>query len=530
MANDILAKMAVLVSAQTQDFDKKMQQSSKGLNTFQKTFSGFSKGAQTFGNNLNIAGQNVGGLASKLTSLLNPATAAAGVIGTLGAAYLTTFQGAEDLEKAQFRLQSSFQLLGREVAGFVDIIKNGFTEENTSETISFFNLLTSLANPALLSAYILKVDDEAAALANLKDVYDDLLRTRLIESQEISELERQIEKLKTQRVEENVSIKDKIALDRQILKLEEQRFLFLVSNAESRRQSLEAEADKIANITGAMTDQQREQRINNRLTDEQLELLINTRNEVKNLEAEYSLRVRKIRKELTGLLEDLNSTGSFLFDRTKLKATGDISFPGEQDNAFDSETSDKQLASIVAQAEAVLGLGDAYNNLNFNLAQYLIDQENAKIAAEESANKMLELGNIVGQLSQQIIEGGDTVAERQENQVRAIGNATIDIVDLYFKQSMAAAIAGALKIGGPAGLAIAGASIAAVRALFNKAVGRSFGGGGGAGAVSRAPRPSISGNVQDSMTIIVEGQLKGNDILISNKKTTRTNGSTRVSG
>lgn len=212
---------------------------------------------------------------------------------------------------------------------------------------------------------------------------------------------------------------------------------------------------------------------------------------------------------------------------------GNETIPGEfvdVDQEFANKL-EEQTNQLVKQTEAALGLGAAYGTLSFNYAQWVIDQENAARAADEAAAKMVALGSVLGELSAQIIQGGETTAQRQEQQVRALGNATIDIVDLYFKQSIAAVISESLKIGGPAGLAIAGVGIAAVRALFNKAVGGHFKGGGGAGTISSSPRASISGGkTQDSQTIIVKGQITGTNILVSGQKQTDVNKSTRVGG
>lgn len=520
----VLHKLQVEIGANAAKFGQ-------GTKDAQKSMNSFSAGLRDFGNQTNIAGHNVGGLASQLVGLANPATAAAAVIGTLSAAYLNTHAGAEALEEVQFRLEASFEILGREVASFIDTL--GSTEDpdsvvgamggwkniliETNPIVIQFRAAIGLLDKAT-GGYISKLKEEEEALAALKGIYDDLLRDRIIESEQISELDRKIERLKTQRVEENVTTKEKIELDRQILKLEEDRFLILVSDAEKRRQALEAQVFLAGGV--------------NKLNEKQLELLIDTRNEVKNLEAEYQLRIRKIRKELTGLLQDLSKASSFKFEIKNLD-TGEINFPGEfkTPEQIDQAIGDKQLESIVKETEALLGLGEAYNNVSFNYAQWRIDQDNAALAAEETAAKIASLGFILGDLSAQIIEGGDTVAQRQEQQVRALGNATVDIVDLYFKQSIAAAISNALKVGGPAGLAIAGIGIAAVRALFNKAVGSHFkGGGGGAGSISSPSRATLTGNAQDTQTIVVTGQISGNNILLSSQKTTATNKSVRVGG
>lgn len=503
MANDILAKMAVQISAQTADFNKKLKDSSKDLNSF-------SNHAKTFGSNVEIAGQNVGALAGRFTSLLNPATAAAAVVTTLGAAYLNTHAGAEALEEVQFTLQSAFEITGREVSTFVDTMRN--LSDSGGDNGVLHDLKTAFVdlNPLVLlfkanvealdfitGGYISKIGEETAALAALKGIYDDLLRDRIIESEQISELDRQIEILKTDRVEENVSIREKIALDRQIIKLEEDRFLILVANAERRRQALETEADQLGGV--------------NNLNDDQLKLLIDTRNEVKNLEAEYNQRIRKIRKELTGLLQDIKSVSDIKFTRPTTD-TGDVNFPGEfMQNQPDAEFNQRTMDALIKQGEAVLGLGDAYNTLSFNVAQYAIDQEIATEKAEAAADRILQLTSIG--------EGfAASVASGQQGAVQALGNATLDIVSLYQKQAFAAAISQSIqhggKIGGPlVGLALAGVALAAVRGLFNRNVGSSFGGGGGAG-VSAQPQNIQSFSRNDQIELGGTIEINGEKLLI----------------
>jgi hypothetical protein len=483
----VLHKLQVEIAANSTKF-------AQGIKNAQKPMQGFASGLKEFGNQTNIAGHNLGGLATQLTSFVNPATAAAGAVSLIGAAYLNTHAGAEALEEVQFRLEASFEILGREVSSFIDIFNElGSSDggpsamDRVTDSFLFLNPLTTQyqnivkALDIITDGYITRLGEEADALAELKGAYDDLLRDRIIESEQISELERKIEKLKTQRVEENVTTKEKISLDRQILVLEEKRFLLLVADAEKRRQSLEAAADLTAKVTSAMTEEERQQAINNSLNDKQLELLINTRNEVRNLEAEYELRIRKIRKELTGLLEDLGKASSFKFDRSSLKDTGNVNFPGEfQRDTFDQDIADKQRDSIVKETEAILKLGAAYGTLNFNLAQYQIDQENAASAAEKAANDFEFLTGMAENFAYSVASG-------QQSAVQALGAATIDIVDNYLKQALAAAIAASVSnplIPLPIGLAAAAVGVAAIKGLFAKSVGSSSSGGGGGGSVS----------------------------------------------
>src|SRR5690606_3870820 len=103
-----------------------------------------------------------------------------------------------------------------------------------------------------------------------------------------------------------------------------------------------------------------------------------------------------------------------------------------------------------------------------------------------AADTMLGIQDAVSQSINALITGQQTAAQ-------ALAGVTLDVIDLFLKQALAAAIANAMKFGGPLpiGLALAGVAIGAVKALFSKNVGRSGSGGGGAssslGATS-APR------------------------------------------
>lgn len=69
---------------------------------------------------INVAGVNVGGLTSKLTTFINPATAAVGVVTGLTAAYASSAVGARDLSIATDTLASSFKFALNNYGEFVD--------------------------------------------------------------------------------------------------------------------------------------------------------------------------------------------------------------------------------------------------------------------------------------------------------------------------------------------------------------------------------------------------------------------------
>jgi hypothetical protein len=201
---------------------------------------------------------------------------------------------------------------------------------------------------------------------------------------------------------------------------------------------------------------------------------------------------------------------------------GNVNIPGEflNQELVDQGISDKQLESLSEYADMLLfyqsaakGAAQAQEELNLSLSKSSEDSDKA-------AAQLAQLAQISEQFASSAVQG-------QRQSVEALGEATLDIIDLYLKQSMAAAISGALKIGGPAGLALAGASIAAVRGLFKRATGRSSGGGGGAAASSGS---GTRGTVSDRSTqnINVYGVIKGKDLFLISEKYANENKSTRT--
>jgi hypothetical protein len=148
-----------------------------------------------------------------------------------------------------------------------------------------------------------------------------------------------------------------------------------------------------------------------------------------------------------------------------------------------------------------------------------LDAEADAIVQRWAANAELLTSSI-----NQIGSAFESAASGQQSFAQALTSITFDIIDMYLKQALAAAIAKSIADPTkpfPVGLAIAGASIGIVKALFSRAVGRSGGSGGGASSSVRDSRPSATGNRQDSaMKVVLDGevQLKGQDIYLSLKK------------
>jgi hypothetical protein len=76
-------------------------------------------------NQTTIAGTNIGQLTTKITSFLNPVTAAVGVVGALGAAYAKSAAGAKDLEFVSNQLSATTQILANQFGDFISSSEDG---------------------------------------------------------------------------------------------------------------------------------------------------------------------------------------------------------------------------------------------------------------------------------------------------------------------------------------------------------------------------------------------------------------------
>jgi hypothetical protein len=227
-------------------------------------------------------------------------------------------------------------------------------------------------------------------------------------------------------------------------------------------------------------------------------------------------------REFAKALADLKKLTTI--DKSQLPDAGNVNIPGEFKDV-DKEFNDlieEGTAKLIEQTEAVLGLRDAYSGLVINT------DEAAQIEAAALEQRQKDIETLIG-LTQAAESFGAALVSGQQEFGQALANLTLDVIDLYLKQALAAAIAKSIEGGPlPVGLALAAASVGIVRGLFSKAVGRSSGGGSGGGGVSR---PSASSNTQDSnakLILGVQGQIKGNDIFLSTRKTSSINEATKV--
>lgn len=525
----VLHKLAVEINADGSKF-------TRGLKEAQKPLQGFTSGLKSFGNQTNIAGHNIGGLASTIASFANPVTAAAGAVTLLGGAFLKTYEGAELLEEGQFALEASIQVLGKETGKFIDTL----TDEDTAlgrvtnkviDIVTEYNIwaMAIKAIDKITSDHASSIINEIAALQELKAAYDDLSRERIIDSENVSELERRIEALKTAREEEGVTIAKRIAIDRQLLELENERFRLLQNDAIKRLQNLEVQADGIADVTNAMSEQERQQAINNSLEEKQLELLINTRNEVKDLEAEYSRRIRKIQKELTGLLRELDkvkSSSGFAFSPGE--DTGDANFPGLFQDPEKFNQSIEEAFDTTMMDGAIEGWGSLSEKINeAQLAMYDFQEATGEVAISLDtliSNSIIGLGEALG------------------DEIAGVGHGATNLLKVFadfagqFGKILVAAGVGALAlkkllVSNPAAVIAAGFGLVAISRIAGAAIQNAQSNiGKGQSSSSVGVGASTASLQPQNIDVTVTGRLSGNDIIISGQRTAEKNRQTRAGG
>lgn len=145
-------------------------------------------GFQQMAGNINIAGTNLGSLTSGMTAFLNPVTAAGAAVGALATAYFNTGRGAQDLERIQFTLQATTEVLSNKVADLVDKFKD------PESTIGKFGRALIDTNPIIqglkfqMNLLFGDTKEEINALADIKDKLDDLNQSRAVAQAEFNNL------------------------------------------------------------------------------------------------------------------------------------------------------------------------------------------------------------------------------------------------------------------------------------------------------------------------------------------------------
>lgn len=115
-----------------------LNQGSKAAGNFKDNIGQYPDAFGSAIENINVAGVSIGDLGAKLTGLINPATAVAGIITGLGFAYANSAAGAEDFRKAQNGVTAALDVFFNSVGNISDN-EIGFAEKASIR----FNQLTA---------------------------------------------------------------------------------------------------------------------------------------------------------------------------------------------------------------------------------------------------------------------------------------------------------------------------------------------------------------------------------------------------
>lgn len=155
--------------------NKLIKDNSSALEKQRQNVGNYSKSIEEAAGNLNIMGTNVGQLGKTLTSFVNPATAAVGIVTALGAAYARSTIGAKDLEFAQTQLSYAITLVTN---SFAELISSSEDGEGLFSKIT--NSLLTKLNPALAAT--------SFALAQLNEFMEDLVRNERLARGDVNAL------------------------------------------------------------------------------------------------------------------------------------------------------------------------------------------------------------------------------------------------------------------------------------------------------------------------------------------------------
>lgn len=168
---------------------------------------------------MNIAGVNIGQLTSKLASFANPATAAVGIVGALGAAYARSTIGAKDLEFAQNQLAAATTLVTNELAGLISSSEDGegALTKLLNSTLKFVGSTSVGLGLKLIGVDLNKIADKSKSIALSNEELQDLMREEVGLRADANERLSENQELLTEIQSDQTKFNDKIEKSNQII-------------------------------------------------------------------------------------------------------------------------------------------------------------------------------------------------------------------------------------------------------------------------------------------------------------------------
>lgn len=242
--------------------------------------------------------------------------------------------------------------------------------------------------------------------------------------------------------------------------------------------------------------------------------------------ARFNAEISKLRDQLE-FLNNIESPKALQQFRRSQTQRGKESIGAADQKSGDQVAKDLGV-DIAALEENSKRAGDAISSSMIKATEGIDSAILANQLLEESmlrtAETAVAISDIIGSAIGDAFSGAD-------NGVQSLKKATIAIIDLFYKQALAAAIAKAVQSKGPLPFALitAGIGIAAVKALFAKNVGKTGGGGSAHSSQGPAARETVSGNTQD-VQLSAETVIRGQDLYVILQNYNNNNRSTRVNG
>lgn len=197
--------------------NKLIKDNSSALEKQRQNVGNYSKSIEEAAGNLNIMGVNVGGLTKTLTSFLNPATAAVGIVTALGSAYAMSSIGAKDLEFSSNQLSFATAILTDRFASLFSSVEDG--QGIVSRLVDSFVSVVGGADTALLSNLAANAREELEQIdrdrIKIQSDINDRQSENLELLTEISNADTSINQKKElqQRIEDNIHVIAKAKLD-----------------------------------------------------------------------------------------------------------------------------------------------------------------------------------------------------------------------------------------------------------------------------------------------------------------------------
>lgn len=176
-------KRAQQLEKELSDLNAQINKSSKSAGLFKDQIGNYPAAFSEAARGINVAGVSVGDIGTKLSSFLNPATAAVGIVTALGAAYARSTIGAKDLSFATSQLSAFTTLATNAFAGLISS-----SEDGEGALTKLLNTALKFSGVGILEALgVTNIISDSKNLALLGEKLEDIGRMEIRIRGEVSE-------------------------------------------------------------------------------------------------------------------------------------------------------------------------------------------------------------------------------------------------------------------------------------------------------------------------------------------------------